>query len=130
MNNTQNTILNTITELFNSMFSSIDNSIYSALDEISFIDSNILNSPYLEKLLGSNSVSGILIIANSLLIGFILFFTIRYLLSNFSIVQSQNPYQFFIKVIFVGILMNSSFFICQQIINLNSLISSSIRDIR
>lgn len=72
---------------------------------------------------------GILLIANSLLVGFILYFTIRFLLSNFSIVQPQNPYRFFIKIIFVGICMNSSFFLCEQIINLNSLVSSSIREI-
>lgn len=72
---------------------------------------------------------GILLIANSLLVGFILYFTVRFLLSNFSIVQPQNPYKFFIKIILVGICMNSSFFLCEQIINLNSLISSSIREV-
>lgn len=129
MNPNSNTILKTITEIFNNLFSSIDNSIYSALDKISFIDTNIINSTYLEKILGTNSSSGILLIANSLLIGFILYFTIRFLLSNFSIVQPQNPYKFFIKIIFVGICMNSSFFLCEQIINLNNLISISIREI-
>lgn len=48
-----NSILSTITELFSSLFSSIDNSIYTALDEISFIDTNILHSTYLEKLFGN-----------------------------------------------------------------------------
>jgi len=129
LNPNSNAILKTITEIFNNLFSSIDNSIYSALDKISFIDTNIINSTYLEKILGTNSSSGILLIANSLLIGFILYFTIRFLLSNFSIVQPQNPYKFFIKIIFVGICMNSSFFLCEQIINLNNLISSSIREI-
>ena len=129
MNPTSTTIIDTITQIFNSMFSSIDSSIYSALDKITFINTSIIDSTYLEKLLGSSSSSGILLIANSLLIGFILYFTIRHLLSNFSITSSQNPYQFFIKIIFVGICMNSSFFICEQIINLNNLISSAIREI-
>lgn len=101
MYSTSNNIMSTISEIFRQMFSSIDNSIYSALDSISFIDENILNSQYFEKLFGTSSMSGILLIANSLLIGFILYYTARHLLSNFSIGQSQNPYHFFIKLIFV-----------------------------
>ncbi len=130
MNFASNSVIDNITEIFKSMFSSIDNSIYPALDKIAFINTDIINSPYLEKIFGSSSVSGILLIANSLLIGFILYFTVRYLLSNFSIVtEAQNPYNFFIKIILIGIFMNSSYFICEQIINLNALVSSSIREI-
>ena len=130
MNFSSNTLMSAITEILRNMFSSIDNSIYSALDKISFIDSSIINSPYLEKLFGTSSVFGILMIANSLLIGFLLYFTAKYLLSNFSgTVHSQNPMQFILKLIFIGICMNGSFFICEQIINLNSLISSSIREV-
>jgi len=72
---------------------------------------------------------GILIIANSLLVGFILYYTFRHLLSNFSIGKSQNPYQFIIKIIIIGICMNSSFFICEKIIDFNYLISSAIREV-
>ncbi len=93
--------MSTISGIFSSLFSSIDGSVYSALDSISFIDTSILSSPYLKNLFGINSSTGILLIANSLLIGFLLYYTVRHLLSNFSIGQSQNPYQFFIKIIFV-----------------------------
>ena len=55
MNSTSNTILSTINELFSSLFSSIDGSIYTALDEIAFIDTDILNSTYLEKLFGTSA---------------------------------------------------------------------------
>ncbi len=72
---------------------------------------------------------GILLIANALLIGFILYFSVRHLLSSLAIVEAQNPYHFILKLIFVGIFMNSSFFLCEQIINLNALVSSAIRDV-
>ena len=129
MNSTSNTILSTINELFSSLFSSIDESIYTALDEISFINTNILRSSYLEKLFGTSSTTGILMIANALLIGFVLYFAIKHLLSSFAIVESQNPYHFILKIIFIGICVNCSFFICEQIINLNSLVSSAIREV-
>lgn len=129
MSSTSNTILSTINELFSSLFSSIDGSIYTALDEISFINTDILKSPYLEKLFGTSSTSGILVIANALLIGFILYFAVKHLLSSFAIVESQNPYHFILKIIFIGICVNCSFFICEQIININALVSSAIRDV-
>ena len=124
-----NTIITTIANIFKSFFSSIDNSIYSALDNISFIDKEMLNSPYLQKILGANSSSNILLIANSLMVGFIIYYAIKYLLSSISIGKIMNPYKFFIRIIIVVIFMNSSFFICEQIINFNSFISTSIREI-
>lgn len=129
MNFSANSIISTITEIFKSLFSSIDDNIYSALDKISFINTDIMNSPYLEKILGSNSSSGILLIANSLLIAFVIYFGIKLLMANFSIGRPQNPYKFFIKIIIVGVFMNASFFLCEQLININYLISSAIRDI-
>lgn len=130
MNFTSNSILSTINELFGSMFSSIDGSIYSALDEIAFVDTNILNSTYLEKIFGTSSNSGILMIANALLIAFILYFSVRHLLSSFAIIDAQAPSKFILKLILVGIFMNASFFLCMQIINLNSILSTAIRDVR
>lgn len=130
MNSTSNSILSTINELFGSMFSSIDGSIYSALDEIAFIDTDIINSTYLEKILGTSSNSGILMIANALLIGFILYFAVRHLLSSFAIVESQNPSKFILKLILIGIFMNATFFLCTQLINLNSIVSTAIREVR
>lgn len=129
MNSTTNSIITTITQIFKSLFLSIDDNIYSALDKISFIDTSIMHSPYLEKILGTNSSTSILLIANSLLIGFIIYFAIKLLLSNYSIGRPQNPYKFVIKIIIVGLFMNSSFFLCEQLININSILSSTIRSI-
>lgn len=129
MNSTTNSIISTITQIFKSLFTSIDDNIYSALDNISFIDTSIMHSPYLEKILGTNSSTSILLIANSLLIGFVIYFAIKLLLSNYSIGRPQNPYKFVIKIIIVGLFMNSSFFLCEQLININSILSSTIRSI-
>lgn len=119
-------IIETINSLFGNLFSSIDNSIYSALDDITFIDTDILTSYFFEKILDTN---GLLLIANSLLIGFVLYYGISYLLSSLGISSErfQPPSQFFFKILIGGLLMNSSFFICEKIIYLNSLFSSAIR---
>lgn len=115
--------------LFENLFSSIDNNIYSVLDDITFVNKDILNDNLMEKLLGINSYSGIILIANSLIFGFAIFYAIRYLSSIYSNSQVEKPYQFIFKLIIVSISVNSTYFICEQILELNFLISGSIRSI-
>lgn len=124
-----NSIIETINSMFGNLFSSIDGSIYSALDNITFINTDILNSYYFEKIFGTTTSNGFLLIANALLIGFVLYYGVTYLLSSLGIIQDsiQKPSQFFFKVLLGGLLMNSSLFICEELIYLNSLISDAIR---
>lgn len=120
-------IINTINTIFQNLFSSIDNSLYEILDDLVFINEDILNDKYFDKLFGTSTANGILLIANSLLIGFIIYFAIKYMLSNFTYNRIENPSQFIFKCIFFGICMNSSFFIVEEILSLNSNISDLIR---
>ena len=113
--------------LFENLFSSIDNNIYSVLDDITFVNKDILNDNLMEKLLGINSYSGIILIANSLIFGLAIFYAVRYLSSIYSNSQVEKPYQFIFKLIIVSICVNSTHFICEQILELNFLISGSIR---
>lgn len=124
-----NSIIETINSMFGNLFSSIDSSIYSALDNITFINTDILNSYYFEKIFGTTTSNGFLLIANALLIGFVLYYGITYLLSSLGIIQDniRKPSQFFFKVLLGGLLMNSSLFICEELIYLNSLISDAIK---
>lgn len=115
--------------LFENLFSSIDNNIYSVLDDITFVNKDILNDNLMEKLLGINSYSGIILIANSLIFGLAIFYAVRYLSSIYSNSQVEKPYQFIFKLIIVSIYVNSTHFICEQILELNFLISGSIRSI-
>lgn len=123
------TIINTINSLFEQIFSSIDNSLYSVLDNITFINSDILTDQNFEKLFGTSTSNGILLIANSLLLGFILYYAISYLLSHFTYHRVENPFSFFIKIVFFGLIMNGSFFILEIILDLNSNICSAIRSL-
>ncbi len=119
----------TINALFSSLFSSIDNSLYPVLDDITFISTDILSDSYLEKLLGFNAQNGILLITNTLFIGILLYFIVSNFVSFYTFSNFQRPLSFFFKIIVYGIAMNFCFFFCEQIINLVSLLSSSIRNI-
>ena len=122
-------ISNSINTLFNNLFSSIDNNTYLILDEITFINPDIFNDTFLQKIIGNNCYSGILLVCNSLLIGFIIFYGIHLLYSHFVSNNIEKPFQFLFKLFIFSMLMNYSFFICEQIVNINSLISLSIREV-
>ena len=123
------TIFNAINELFSQMFSSIDNSIYSILDDITFVKPNILDNSALTKIVGESNTEGILLICNSLVLGFILYYAVNYLISHLIYSKIDSPKQFIFKCIIFIAIMNSSIWICEQIINIISLISQSICDI-
>ena len=122
-------IIDTINTIFENLFSSIDNNLYSLLDQLTFINSDILTDTYFQDILGTSASSGILLIANTLLFAFILYYSIKYLLSHLTYDKIDKPSSFFIKMVLYAICMNSSFFIVEIFINLMSNISLVIRSI-
>ena len=122
-------IINTINTIFQRLFSSIDSSLYNILDDLVFVNKNILEDPYFSKLFGESTENGILIISNSLLIGFVIYFAAKYMLSNFTYNRIETPTQFIFKCIIFGICMNSSFFIMEKVLDLNSIICDLIKSV-
>ena len=127
--NLTSSILEAINKIFSGIFSSVDNGIYGILDKITFIDVDIVEKESFIKLFGKNSGSGILLVCNSLILGIFLFYITNYLFSHITNSRVQPPYAFIFKAIVFIALMNSSLWICKQIINIVSLISGSICDI-
>lgn len=127
--NVTEVIIKTINSLFDNLFSSIDNNLYNILDDITFINSNILKDNLFLNIFGTNSQNGILLIANSLIVGIVLYYLFKLLYSHFLSIEIEKPIQFLFKLIIFTIIINCSFFICEQLITINSYISSSIREI-
>ncbi len=122
-------IIQTINSIFETLLNSIDNNLYGVLDNMTFINSDILHDNYFEKIFGTSTTNGILLIANSLLLGIIIYFSIRYFLSHITYTQIDKPYSFILKLIIYGICMNFSYFILEQILNLNSYITVAIQNL-
>lgn len=122
-------IQNSINEIISKLFSSIDNTIYSLLDELTFISPDIMSNQAFRKIIGENNYSGILLICNSLILGIIIYYAINYLISHLTYSKIDSPKQFFFKAIIFFAIMNSSIWICEQIINIIFLITDSISDI-
>lgn len=122
-------IMDTINSIFETLFSSIDNNLYSVLDDITFINSDILHDQNFENLFGTSTSNGILLIANSFLLAFILYYATRYLIAHFTYTKTEAPFSFIIKLVLFGIAMNFSFFLVELFVNINSNISLAIRNL-
>lgn len=82
-------IAQTINNLFSNLLASIDNSMYSILDDLLFINANIVNNNYLEAFFGSR-FSGIILICNSLLVGFALYYGLSLLFSYITLSRNTK----------------------------------------
>ena len=79
--------------------------------------------------MGNSASGGILLICNSLIIGFVLYYAISLLFSYISLSSPMRPSSFILRLIVFTILLNFSYFICEQILSLNSNISLAIRNV-
>lgn len=123
------TIIDTINTIFSSLFSSIDNSLYDTLNDLAFLSEDLLKNSFFTNFFHGSSNHNILLVANSLLIGFSLYYCIRLLFSYLIGNSIEHPYSFLMKLFVYGICMNQSLFFCKECLNLNFLLSSSILEI-
>lgn len=63
------------------------------------------------------------------MLGFTVYYCFKLLFSHFSYTQIESPYQFVFKLLFFGLCINFSYFICEQILSVNNLISGSICEV-
>ena len=122
-------IIETINTIFEKLFGSIDNSLYSVLDEMTFVGPNILKDKNFDRIFGTSATNGILLIVNSLLLAIILYFGIKLFLANITFSQVERPYQFLFKLVICGICMNFSFFLIEIFLSINENFTFAIRSL-
>lgn len=127
--NIVNLISETLNSLFSNLFNSIDNNLYNVLDDLLFVDTDILKDSFFEKLFGTSATNGLLLICNSIVLAFILYYFLSLLLSHITFSQVQQPINFIFKLIICLIFINFSFFICEKLIWLFQTFSLAIREI-
>ena len=117
--------MNTINEIFSTLFSSLDQSLYSLLDKSVFVNEEILSDSFFNTIFQSSF--GLPTIANAILIGFVLYYCFRLSFSQFTGNRIEKPYQFLGKVIVISICINFSTFLCEELLKINGLFTDSIR---
>ena len=130
MEDYSNTIQNSLNTIFSKIFSSLDNSFYSILDNLAFINTSILDNNVIKALLGTNIKSGVLAVCNSFILGFILYYSIRFLFSHLIYIKTESPKEFIFKAIIFAVLMNNSMWICEQIIFIIDFCTSFVKVVK
>ena len=80
--NLSDLVCDSLNTIFFKLFSSLEDTVYSNLDNILYIDSDILNNFKFQQLFGTDSTNGLLLLANSYIIGIVLFYLLKYAVSH------------------------------------------------
>lgn len=115
-------LFDTINTLFNNLFSSIDNSLYTLLDNIVFLDATAVITDNIQSLFFSDKFN-LLILANILVGCIITYRVIKIVGSLYSSQETELPYLFILKAIIIIVIMNNCLFICEQIFEINNYIT-------
>ncbi len=121
------TISSSINSLYNSLVNSFNGDSFSILDDITFIDTKILGNDYFSSFL-TDKTQSIIYIVNAMLIAFLIYYGLSYLFSHLSGNSVENPMQFLVKFTVCAICVNSSYFICEQIVNIFDIITDCLRE--
>ena len=122
-------LLESINSIFSSLISSINSNIYTILDDLLFVNTNIFERTHFMNILSSSSNPGLVDVCNGLIYGFLLYYAFSLLLSYLTFSQVQKPSSFVFKIFLCAVAINSSRLICYTVIFVNSSISTAIRSI-
>lgn len=113
-----NDIINNLNLLSEKLFKSVEGEVYKTLDNIVNITPNILKTEPLNNIFFDNKASGIVLIANSLMLFYITYYMFTQILSLYNGNTTENLYVFILKLVVIFILVNNSYFICELILNI------------
>ena len=108
------------------VFKVLEKELYEKLDNILNITPDILGKEPLKYLFTEGEINGIIIIANALILFYVLHYIITQIISIYNGKSIENIYQFLIKIVIIGILVNNSYFICELILKIFNGISNGI----
>ncbi|MEG1009418.1 MAG: hypothetical protein RSE41_02525, partial [Clostridia bacterium] len=118
-----NDIINSLNVIAENLFKAVEGEVYVILDDIVIISSNILKIEPLKTILNS---SGIISIANALILFYITYFMLTQIISLYNGYKTENFYLFIIKIVVILSLVNNSKFLIEVILNILDSITYAI----
>lgn len=115
-------IIKNLNAVFEKIFKSIEGEIYTVLDGIVDINVNILQKEPINKIISS---SGFIIIANSIIFFLIIYYTFTVIISMYNGNKAESIYHIIFKLLLITLLVNSSYYLIEQILNLNQALTEA-----
>lgn len=119
-------IINSLNSVAEKLFRSIEGQVYEEIDKIVNIAPNIFKDEPLKNIFSQDKVSILIVIANALILFYIIYFAFSKMISVYNGNKSQSVYNFVIRLVLVTFLVNSSYLILKEVINLNYIFTDSI----
>lgn len=121
-----NDIITNLNYLLEKVFKSIEGEIFKTLDKLTIIGPEILKEEPLKNIVFENKVNGLVIIANTLILFFIIYYVFKQLIGIYNGNKIESIYVFIIRIIIVCIIVNFSYYICEEILNIFGILGESI----
>ena len=124
-----NNIISSISVLSEKIFKSIEGEVYDLLDNIILIGPNLLKDEPLNKIFFPKGINGIIVIANSLIIFYTTYYILTRIISMYNGNTVESVYKFIIKLVIIVLLVNNSYGICNEVLNINEVLNNTIEQV-
>ena len=115
--NTQD-IIGNFNILVEKIIKSVENEVYENIDSILVIDKKIFKVEPLNKLILEDDINGFIMLANAMILFYFVYYIFSTLISLYNGNQIININKYIIKMVVIVIAVNSSYYICKQIIDI------------
>lgn len=119
-------LLNSLDVISEKLFKAVEGQVYEVLDNIVIIGPEILTTEPLKNIFFEDKINGIVIIANALIMFYVVHYIFTQLISVYNGNQAENIYRFILKTIIITLIVNNSYFLCQQILELTDALTTGI----
>lgn len=124
-----NNILNNINIVAEKLFKSVEGQVYTALDKIVVIGPEILNEEPLKNICKNSFVNDISLIANVLVIFYVIYFVFNQFINIYNGNNYENIYKFIIRTVIIEIAITQSYYICEEILNIFKILTNAIDEL-
>ena len=124
-----NNILNAINIIAEKIFKSVEGEVFKDLDQFLIINEKILEKEPLKTLFVKSEGEGLIVLAMSFVIFFLVYYIVARTIAMYNGETVDNVFKYMLRVIICVICSACSLFICQQILNINGLLSEVIASI-
>lgn len=122
-------IISVINTLLQNIFSAVDGELFDILDSLVMINKDILLTEPIEKLGFKSEDNSIILIALTFITMFAIFFGIKRLINMYNAGSTKDTAKFILRVVICTILMMSSYFLIETVLNINELFGDVLKNI-
>lgn len=122
-----NDIINSLNTISEKLFKTVEGQIYKVIDNIIDISPDILTQEPLKTIFFKDKINGIILIADSFILFYVVYFVLMQLISIYNGKQTPNVYYFIVKVIVITLFVNNSYFLCNLSLEFIDAITTAVK---